>query len=208
MPDLLASENIFFAVALALLAMLVIVQATGLGHLAGDSDFSVDAHDAPSDLGGGMVSILGIGRVPLLVWLTCFLASFALLGLSLQQLITHIFGAPFAALPAGGVGLLAALPATSVMTRLLGKVWPHDETTAVDIGDLLGKRGVIAVGTSRRGSPARANVYDRFGQMHNVMVEPHDDGRELSEGSEILLVRREGELFFALDGQGPIILNN
>ncbi len=208
MPDLLASENIFFAVALALLAMLVVVQALGLGHALDGSDFSVDAHDTPSDLGGGMVSILGIGRVPLLVWLSCFLASFALLGLSLQQLIAQIFDAPFAALPAGGVGLLAALPATSVITRLLGKMWPRDETTAVDIGELLGTRGVIAIGTARRGSPARATVHDRFGQMHNVMVEPHDDDRILREGSEILLVRREAELFFALDGQGPIVLND
>lgn len=207
MPDLLAPENLPFAVALAFLAMLVMVQALGLGDLLGDSDTPADTHDL-ADLGGGMVSILGIGRVPLLVWLASFLASFALLGLSLQQLVTNIFGAPFAALPAAGMGILAAIPANAVLTRLLGRIWPHDESTAVDIGDLLGKRGTIAVGTAKRGSPARATIHDRFGQLHNVMVEPHEDDRALGQGTEILLVRREGELFFALDGQGPIRLGD
>lgn len=207
MPSLLAPENLPFAVALAFLAMLVMVQALGLGDVLGDGDAPADVQDA-ADLGGGMVSLLGIGRVPLLIWLASFLACFALLGLSLQLLVTNIFGAPFAALPAAGMGILAAIPVNAVLARVLGRIWPHDESTAIDLGDLLGKRGTIAVGAAARGSPARATIHDRFGQLHNVMVEPHEDDRLLSEGTEILLVRREGELFFALDGQGPIRLGD
>ena len=52
-------------------------------------------------------------------------------------------------------------------------------------------------GTARRGHPARARVHDRHGMMHHVMVEPHEDAGELCAGEEVLLVRREGEGFFA-----------
>jgi len=207
--DLLAPENTPFAVALALLGLLALVQLVGLGHLLGhgDVDAGGDAPDGHADVGGGLASLLGIGRVPLIVWLSCLLACFALLGLSLQGLVAGIFGAPFGAAPATGAALLAALPANSAVTRLLGLVWPHDETTAVPVDALVGRRGTIAVGTAARGNPARAVVHDLHGQQHNVMVEPHHDGETLAEGTQVLLVRSEGEIFYALDGQGPIRLD-
>lgn len=204
MPDLLADQNLPFAVALALLGLLALVQVLGLGHFIGDGDADLGHGDV--DIGGGLVSLLGVGRVPLLVWFSCLLACFALLGLSLQQLFTGIFGAPFPALAASVAALTAALPANSLVTRALGLVWPHDETTAVPVEALLGRRGKIAVGAAARGNPARAVIHDLHGQMHNVMVEPHEDATVLAEGCEIMLVRREGELFYAIDGQGPIRL--
>lgn len=208
MSALLAPENTPFAVALALLGLLVIVQGVGLGHLFPDPDFDLDGADADfdghADLGGGLASLLGFGRVPMLVWLACMLACFGLLGLSLQHFFTGIFGAPFPAPAASGAALLAAVPANAVLTRAIGALWPHDETSAVPIDALLGRRGRIAIGRASRGNPARATVHDIHGQMHNVMVEPHEDAASFAEGDEVLLVRREGELFYALDGQGPI----
>lgn len=209
MGELLAPENTPFAVALALLALLAVVQVIGLGHLFGDvdADFDGGAPDGHADLGGGLASLLGIGRVPLIVWLSCLLACFALLGLSLQHLFTGLFGAPFGAAGAAGAALLVALPANSVVTRLLGMVWPHDETTAIPVEALVGRCGTIAVGTASRGNPARAVVHDVHNQPHNVMVEPHHDGESLTEGTQVLLVRQEGAIFYALDGQGPIRLD-
>lgn len=208
MSALLAPENTPFAVSLALLVLLVIVQALGLSHLLPDPDFDSDAVDGHADIGGGLASLLGFGQVPLMVWLSCFLASFGLLGLSLQELFGGVFGAPFPAPAASGAALLAALPATSLVTRALGAVWPKDETTAVPIDALVGRRGTIAVGRASRGNPARAVVRDIHGQMHNVMVEPHHDNGSFSAGEDVFLVRREGEIFFALDGQGPIKLTD
>jgi hypothetical protein len=200
LSHLLAPENLTFAVALALLAMLLLVQMLGLSAIIADADSGPDA--AP-DVAGGLTSFMGIGRVPLLVWFSCLLACFALLGLALQDFFENIFGAPLSVLPASGAALLAALPANAALTRLIGHVWPHDETTAVHLDQLVGLRACIAVGTASRGSPARAVVHDPYGQMHNVMVEPHEAGARLLEGTEILLVRYEGSLFFAVEPQGP-----
>lgn len=206
MSGLLAPENTAFAVALALLGLLVLVQAIGLGHLFPNPDLDLDAPDGGVDIGGGLASLFGFGKIPFIVWLSCLLACFGLLGLSIQHLVTGIFGGPFPVAAASGAALMAAIPANSVLTNLLARIWPHDETTAVPVEALLGKRATIAVGKASRGNPARATVRDQFGQLHNVMVEPHEDGISFGEGKEVLLARREGEIFFALDGEGPIRL--
>lgn len=207
--DILASHNTPFAVALALLAMLAVVQLFGLGDFGGDADIDFDGEvDAPegADIAGGLASLIGLDRLPLMAWLSIFLACFGLLGLSLQNLLDGLIGAPLPALPATAMGLIAALPATGVLSRPLARIWPRDETTAVSVDALVGRRGRISIGTARRGSPARAQVTDRHGQPHNVMVEPHEDGTVFHEGDEIMLVRREDGVFFAIDGQGPIRL--
>lgn len=60
MSGLLAPENLPFAVALALLALLVIVQVTGLSDLLGDAD----GPDADLDAGSALASIAGLGSLP------------------------------------------------------------------------------------------------------------------------------------------------
>ncbi|GGD62858.1 YqiJ family protein [Croceicoccus mobilis] len=207
--DILASYNTPFAVALALLVLLLLMQVVGLSDFGPDFDTDVDGDIEvdSADLSGGLVSLLGLNRLPLMAWLSIFLACFALLGWSVQQLLDSLLGAPLSALPAAGVGLLVGVPATSILSRPLAKIWPHDETTAVSTDRLVGKRGTISIGTARRGSPARASVRDHFGQPHNVMVEPHEDASQFVEGDEVLLVRREGEIFFAVTGTGPFRLD-
>lgn len=202
MGGLLAPENLPFAVALALLVLLVIVQVTGISDFLGDAD----GHDAELDAGSALASVTGLGALPFVVWLSFFLATFGLVGLSLQQLVTSFFGAPFGPGAATAMGLLAAWPVNTVITRLLGRVWPRDETTAVPVDALLGRKGTIEIGRATRGSAARAQVRDVHGQVHLVMVEPHEDSAVLGEGCEILLVRRDGETFYAVPMDGPLRL--
>ncbi|AKM10717.1 YqiJ family protein [Croceicoccus naphthovorans] len=207
--DILAPHNTPFAVALAFLLLLLIVQLIGLGDFGPDFDGDVDVDGADgADLMGGLASLIGLDRLPLVAWLALFCASFGLLGLSIQQLLDGLIGAPLPALPATAMGVIAALPATGILARPLARIWPRDETTAVSIDELLGRRGTISIGTARRGSPARAQVTDRFGQSHNVMVEPHEDAIEFIEGDEVMLVRREDQVFFAIGGSEPFRLTH
>ena len=164
------------------------------------ADFSTEVEvDADGGVGplGGLLSLIGIGRVPFLIWLAVFLFVFAALGVSIQSLADGLTGAPLyswlAALFAGG----AALPVTGVVARPLARILPQDETSAVSVDTLVGRRARILDGTARRGSPARAQVRDHHGQAHNVMVEPHEDAGEMAAGDTVLLVRREDGLFIA-----------
>jgi len=186
--------NLPFAVAFALLILVALAQVVGLGDLAGEPD--IDAGDAgPME---GIASILGIGRVPFLAWLATFLLMFSGVGITGQYLLDQLAGTMLSPLPAAALAAFPALLLTGVGARILSPIVPRDETTAVHVDALLGKRGRIDIGSARRGHPARAVVKDIHGQPHNVMVEPHEDGAEFLAGDEVLLVRLEDDLFYAI----------
>ncbi|MEM8724149.1 MAG: OB-fold-containig protein [Pseudomonadota bacterium] len=206
---LLEPHNLPFAVAIGFMLFLVIAQVIGLGELFegdADVDLDIDADGAVSSgfLEGGL-SLLGIGRVPLMIWLMMFLVVFAAIGVSGQQLAISLLGAPFyaplAAVLAGG----AALPVNGVLSRPLERMLPKDETSAVGLESLIRRDAEIQIGTARTGSPARSKVIDQFGHPHFVMVEPHDPAAELHEGETVLLVRREGETFYGVQYENPLL---
>ena len=97
-----------------------------------------------------------------------------------------------------GLMTLAAFSKPILGARGLARIMPGDETTAVSLDSLVGRRGTITIGTARRGSPAQARVKDIHGQPHYVMVEPYDDAHALVEGDTVRLDRREGNIFIAL----------
>ncbi len=98
----------------------------------------------------------------------------------------------------------AALPLTGLGARGLARIMPGDETTAVSLDELVGRRGTITIGTARRGSPAQARVADIHGQVHYVMVEPYDDDHSIGEGETVRLDRRDGHIFIAVGRSGRI----
>ena len=196
-----APENLPFTVALLVMLMIGVVEALGLGASAAHLDIHADAH-----FGGELLDWLGVGRVPLLILLVVFLAIFGMAGLTLQQVAAEMFGGPLDPWIAGPAAGVAALPLTGLGARGLARIIPQDETTAVSIDSLLGKRGTITIGTARRGSPAQARVRDQHGQPHFVMVEPHDEEHPIAEGETVLLIRRDGNVFIGLgaaDGITP-----
>lgn len=204
--SLLAATNLPFLLALGLLAVIAVVQVTGLGDaIEGAGEFDgADGLDA-GGLGEALTSLLGLGRVPLLIWLASLLLIFGSLGLIGQAWIANLLGAPlsagWAALAAGA----AALPLNSLAVRPLAAVMPKDETTAIDLDDLVRRDAEIQIGTARAGSPARAKVIDIHGQAHFVMVEPHDNTQEFKAGTTVLLVRREGQTFYGVQYESPLL---
>jgi hypothetical protein len=195
---LLASQNTPFAAAIVLMLLIGGLQAAGLGDLDTDSDLG----DAASD---GLLSLLGLGRLPLLLWLALFLMIFGVIGYAGQQFWQALTGSLASAWLAGPVAAAVALPLTGTGSRLLARIMPQDETTAVAVDSLVGRFATIQTGTARPGSPARARVTDVHGHPHYVMVEPDNADQILHEGEEILLVRREGETFKAISKGGHFL---
>ncbi len=201
--SILADANLPFTVALGLMLLMALVQILGLGDvLGGDADLAADPGidadpSAAVGLGGAVAALLGLGRVPLFVWVVVLLFLFAGIGFGIQGLAGSLLGAPLDPLLASVLALLAALPVTASTVRPLGRLLPQDETTSVSLDSLVGRRAIIANGRAARGSPARARVRDRHGHAHHVMVEPHEDASEIHAGDEVLLLRREGQTFYA-----------
>ena len=195
----LLPENLPFSVALLVMLMIGAAEAIGLGAGAAHFDSDLDAH-----AGFDPLAWLGIGKVPLLIVLVVLLASFGLIGIALQELAVSLWGAPLSPWLAAPAAFAAALPLTGIGARGLARILPADETTAIGLGALVGRRAEIVIGEARRGCPARARVRDAFGQTHYVMVEPTDEDASLATGATALLVRREGELFFGLADANPL----
>jgi membrane protein implicated in regulation of membrane protease activity len=183
-----APANLPFSVALLVMLMIGAVEALGLGASAVHLDVHADVEG-----GGDLLGWLGIGRVPLLMLLVVFLALFGLAGLAIQQ-----FAGPLPLWMAVPAAVAAALPLTGLGARGLARIMPGDETTAVSLDSLVGRRGTITIGTARRGSPAQARVSDIHGQVHYVMVEPYDDGHSIGQGETVRLDRRDGNIFIAV----------
>jgi len=145
-----------------------------------------------------MLAWLGVGKVPLLILVVVLLALFGIVGIVLQQIAAALTGGPLSLWLAAPAALVAALPLAGGAASALARILPHDETTAVSLDSLVGKRAIVTVGTARRGSPAQARVRDVHGQSHYVMVEPSADHQSVSAGETMLLVRREDAVFIGL----------
>lgn len=199
---LLEPHNLPFALAMAMMLLLGLVQLFGIGDLGGeasadigtgpDGDYAIEPGFMES-----LFALLGLGRVPLTIWMALLLLIFSVSGISLQLVCESLMGTALNPWLAATIAAAASLPITSLLARPLGAILPKDHTTAVTTDSLVGRRAKITDGVARAGSPARARVHDVHGQAHHVMVEPHEVSSELRAGEEVLLVRREDNRFFA-----------
>jgi hypothetical protein len=194
----LADENIIFAAGGLILVGLALLQSSGLTDFAPDLDADTDGDLNAGDIGDGLLSFLGIGRLPLMIWLALYVMLFTLIGFGGQQFIQSLTGALLPALLAGPAAAMAALPLTALLARPLAHIMPKDETTAVSLDSLVGRFAWVEIGTARRGSPARAKAMDIHGHAHFIMVEPDNEDQAFLAGEKLLLVRRQGDVFRAI----------
>lgn len=204
--SLLEPHNLPFMMAFGALAVIALLQVTGVSEvIEGATEFDSPDGLEMGGLGEALTTLLGLGRVPLLIWLAALLFVFATVGVIGQGVLANMLGTPlsagWAALAAGG----AALPLNSLAMRPLAAIMPKDETTAIGLDELVRRDAEIQIGTARAGSPARAKVIDVHGQAHFVMVEPHDQTLELNAGDTVLLVRREGQTFYGVHYESPLL---
>jgi len=195
---LTSGDNVPFFAALLLMLLIGLVEALGLGGGAALGD-GIDA-DLDADLDGhpSLLNWLNVGKLPLLMLIVVFLFSFGLTGLILQQLIAGVFGKPGPWWLAVPLAVAAALPFTRLFGRVVSRILPSDETTAVARETLVGRWATIVTGKAEVGSAAQARVRDVHGQTHYVMIEPDDAGEVFEEGSQVIIVRHAGARFFAI----------
>lgn len=198
----LADQNLPFAGAGILLVGLMLLQLSGASDLAPDLDADMDGDVDGFGAADGLLSFLGLGRLPLMIWLALFLLLFMVSGYAGQQAVQGLTGSLLSPWLAAPLAFVAAIPATAIIARPLGRIMPKDESTAVSIDSLIGRFAVLGTGTAKPGSPARAKVIDVHGHPHFVMVEPDNDGQQFISGEKLLLVRREGDIFKAITQGG------
>ena len=144
--------NMPFSVALGMVLVLAVIQVVGLADLLGaDTHADIDVPEAHVDghvaLDAGLLSLIGLGRVPFMMWLMILLSLFGVIGLAGQELLAALSGTPWSAWLAGPAAGVLALPATGAVCRPLGRILPSDETSAVDVASLEPRPRVAFVAT-------------------------------------------------------------
>ncbi len=157
------------------------------------SDLDLGASDGAPGVataqGGSLGAMLGLGKVPFLIWLAAALAGFGLSGYLVQSLAAQVFGASLpavlAVLPAGFVGVWFARGYGRVLARLI----PASESSVRSKAMLNRRRGVVSQGVARQGHPAEIRVQDGFGNLHYIRAQPLDQREQIAAGTEVLVLR-------------------
>lgn len=146
---------------------------------------------------------LNAGRVPLLVLIIAAIACFAATGMVVQIVAMNLV-APLPALAASAVALIATVPATRWVSRMVSWLIPRDETYVLGGHDLIGRVGTVTLGPVIEGSAARAKIQDRFGNWHFPRIRPGTPGLSIPQGASVLIVDRVGDEYAVIAAEGRL----
>lgn len=199
-----------FTVATVLLLLIAILEGLALLLGASISEWlhgMVDHPDAPDGALDRALGWLHVGRVPLLVLLVLFLASFALSGFALNLVVKRVFGLWLTTWIAVPLAFVATVSTVRALGNVLARLIPREQSFAVTFDSLIGLVATVVNGTARQGYPAQAKVVSQHGQTLYVMVEPDEAGVTFQSGSSVLLVRQlAGNRFSGIDNPRPDLL--
>lgn len=173
-------------------------------HLFDFAEPEVDAELPEADMPQtGPASWLGIGKMPVLIWIAALLLGFGVTGFALQSMFTSTFGYSLPASLAAFPALIAGIWFARTFGAGFARALPKTETTAMSERHLGRRTGVVTQGTARRGSPSEVKVQDRHGNTHYLRGEPLKDDDEIAAGTEVLVLRHRFEEGYRLVPLGP-----
>jgi len=163
------------------------------------------------------LSVLGLGKVPVSILMTCLMVIFGSVGLICNGIFAHVvpwgWGPALYFWPSLGIATAGAFALTGTVARGLGRIMPTSETYAITSYDLVGRVGT-AVYALNEAQPGIADVKDESGTLHRIAARPIDG--EIAKGSEIIVVRyhKEGDYYDvsksplaeeAAEGRGSVV---
>lgn len=196
-------ETFPFGVALLIMIGLGVIEGIGVFIAMSPSQIFDHHFELENPEIDGALGWLHVGKVPILVLLILFLLGFAISGYVIQILCSSIFGIYIPA-------LIATIPATFIgistvrgLGGLLAMIIPKDESSAVSEQTLIGRAGIVMKGTARQGLAAQVKIRDQHGYYHYLMMEPDEAGIEFEEGSEVLIVKKQGATYRGIRNPHP-----
>jgi hypothetical protein len=184
-----ANAPYFFA--LSFLVILFVFEV--LGWLTGMSlshafDSLID-FDADTDLGGHL-TLLGLGKVPFIIWLTFFFGLFSILGYAVNAISNSIVGFIPMWLSIVPVAIVSFM-INGVFCKVFARVFPRFETTAVSTDTFSGRVAKVTIGNATFTKFAMGVVIDEHNTSHNVRIQAMDNGIVLNQNNHVILVEQK-----------------
>lgn len=197
-------NNLFYSVLLMVCFGIFVLEVVGLlfgattdwlDNIIPDS-FKFDVHldgDSPNFFVASS-SWLYFGQIPLLIWLIIFFGGWGTLGLVLQSLASEQIGFSFEPIVSLPVTFALNLFLVHFVCKIVKPIIPKDETTAIELDQLIGRDAEIVIGTARLNFPAQAKVTDSYGTTHYIMVVPDKD-EECKQGDKVYILEKKENIF-------------
>ena len=183
-----ANSPYFFA--LSFLIILFIFEVLGLligMSLSHAFDSFID-FDVNTDVGGHL-SLLGLGKVPFIIWLTFFFGLFSLIGYAANAISSSIFGYMPVWVSIVPV-VITSFMINGVLCKVFAKILPRFETTAVSTDTFSGRVAKVTIGDATYTKFAMGVVLDEHNMYHNIRIKAMDDGVVLNQNNPVILVEQ------------------
>lgn len=213
-----APQTAPFGIALMIMLLLFIIEIMALVFGGGNewldgllpdelnphAEVGVDAADAGIAI--RFLSWLYFGKVPVLMLFVLFLAIFGLMGFIVQSIVFNIAGFYLPVFVAIILVWILSLPLLRVFAKGLYKILPKDESSAIYQSELIGRVGIITIGTASIDKKTEVKVKDTHNQTHYVMVFSDNDDI-LNQGDFVLLVSYDGVNFRGIRNTNENLIN-
>jgi len=153
-----------------------------------DADHDHD-HDAEHDIGESafwrVLSVLGVGKVPLTIILMTWCFVWGVTGYTLNQLLESVFKTPWLfVLPSLLVSVVVSVAPTSFVARAVAKIMPKTTTHSTKKTDLIGKEGTALYSVDQNSGTIR--VMDDYGNLQQYSAFTRE--KSIPGDSKILII--------------------
>jgi hypothetical protein len=147
------------------------------------------SHSADLEVGADstlITSWLFINKLPITIWASILLTGIGLSGITMNFITVKYlsFALPhYISIP---LALIFSIPFTRKTSKVVSKLMPKNESSAVCITTLKGRIGTVTVGTGTISNPVEAKVIDAHDKPHYVLVRPTND-ITITQNDEVVL---------------------
>lgn len=184
--EILEWWNLIFllpAVAAVLYVLLIAAGAAPLDDAGVDFDADVDG-----DAGNDLLSVLGLGRVPLSLILISFCMLWGIIGWFAMRAFSTIWPEPTTFIwPSLVTALFGAALLTRLLTSLLGRIMPRTESYGAGARELVGRQAEARYAITATGGSVQ--VYDQHGSLHEVPARVLPGDAPIPAGARVILFR-------------------
>lgn len=204
----LAPQTLPFGVALLVMLGLTVLEIIGLMTALSPSSW-IDSLLPEPAVDGGLDGVLGwlhVGKVPTLILLILFLASFSVIGYAFQIVTRNLLNLYLPALLAAIPAIVGALACVRIGGKWLVFMVPRDESSAISETEFIGRVALVTAVSSQKTLAAQARLRDTDGRSYFILVEPDVEDLQLTQGMQVLLIKKMGSVYRVIENPHPSLI--